>query len=149
MGIATSALLLGCAAPICTQSCYPYQYPGPAPVQWFIDAGGSITENQTADFFDNGWTVGGGISFSPYPGQPFMLRADLHYSRFDATNELLALNQAVTQAPIDNGTMQTLTGLRPKCAAGESGHHAFRLERRSGHGLRAAARAILVHRGAL
>jgi Outer membrane protein beta-barrel domain len=103
-------LLLGGAAPAFAQSYYPYQYPGPAPVQWFIDAGGSVTENQTAQFFDNGWTVGGGINFSPYPGQPFMLRADLHYSRFDATNEFLALNQAVTQVPIDNGTMQTLTG---------------------------------------
>jgi len=107
IGILAPALLLGCAAPAFAQT---YQYPGPAPVQWFINAGGSITQGQTADFFDNGWTIGGGLNFTPDPAQPFLLRLDLNYSRFDATNEFLSENQQLTQTPIDNGSMQTVTG---------------------------------------
>ncbi|MGH7748435.1 MAG: outer membrane protein, partial [Candidatus Dormibacteria bacterium] len=100
-------VLPGCVAPALAQV---YQYPATRPVQWFIDTGGSLTQGQTRQFFDNGWTLGTGLNFAPDPAQPFMLRAELNYSRFSATGDFLALNQAATGVPIDDGSLQTVTG---------------------------------------
>jgi len=104
LAILAPLALLGCAAPVMAQT-YEYQ-----PVRWFIDAGGSVTQSDTSSFFDNGWTIGTGLSFTPDPSQPFMLRAEIDYSRFDATSEFVSANQALSSIPIDNGSMQTLTG---------------------------------------
>src|SRR6202165_5951366 len=90
--------LLGCGAPAFAQV---YQYLPARPLQWFIDGGASITAGTTADFLDSGWTIGTGFTLRPVPGQPFMLRADLNYSRFSATNQLISLGQAVNQTPGD------------------------------------------------
>lgn len=87
------------------QSSYPQR-----PVQWFIDAGGSVTQNQTGDFFDNGWSIGTGLNFRPDPAQPFSLRAEVNYNRFEATGEFISLNEQADQTPIDHGSMQTVTG---------------------------------------
>ena len=98
--------LLGCGAPAFAQV---YQYPPARPLQWFIDGGASITQGRTADFLDSGWSIGTGFTLRPVPGRPFMLRADLNYSRFSASNQLIALGQAVNQTPVDNGSGQTVT----------------------------------------
>jgi opacity protein-like surface antigen len=101
-------LLLGCTGPALAQV-YQY-YPADRPVQWFLDGGASITQGPTADDFDNGWTIGTGLYFRPYPGQPFSMRAEVNYSRSDATNQFINANEVATQTPIDNGSMQTFTG---------------------------------------
>jgi len=50
LGILAALALLAGAAPAVAQTYqYPYQ-----PVQWFVNGGGSITQNDTAAFFDNG-----------------------------------------------------------------------------------------------
>jgi opacity protein-like surface antigen len=98
--------LLGGGAPAFAQV---YQYPPARPLQWFIDGGASITAGTTADFLDSGWSIGTGFTLRPVPGQPFMLRADVNYSRFNATNQLISLGQAVNQTPVDNGYGQTVT----------------------------------------
>jgi opacity protein-like surface antigen len=101
-------LLLGCAAPTFAQV-YQYPYPAERPVQWFVDAGGSVTQNQTSNYFDNGWSVGTGLNFKPDPNQPFSLRAEVNYNRFDATNQFIQQNQ-LPNAAVDDGNMQTVTG---------------------------------------
>src|SRR5256885_9196568 len=83
----------------------------PISLQWFIDGGASVTEGRTADFLDSGWSIGTGFTLRPVPGQPFMLRADLNYNRFSATDQLISLGQAVNQTPVDNGYGQTVTGV--------------------------------------
>jgi opacity protein-like surface antigen len=98
--------LLGCGAPALAQV---DQYPAARPLQWFITGGASITEGHTADFLDSGWSIGTGFTMRPVPAQPFMLRADVNYSRFNATNQLISLGQAVNQTPVDNGYGQTVT----------------------------------------
>ena len=101
-------LLLGCAGPALAQ--VYYQYPAVRPVQWFIDGGASITQGQAGADFDNGWTIGTGVMFRPNPAQPFALRFELNYARSEATNQFIALNEAATNTPIDNGSLQTITG---------------------------------------
>lgn len=98
---------LGClagAAPAFAQRYYPYQSPTDRPVQWYINGGASIPEGDTANNFNNGWTVGMGVNIKPAPG-PFMLRLGVDYSYFDASDQL------ISQTPAANyGYMQTVTG---------------------------------------
>lgn len=112
IGILVSIVVLGFAAPAFAQS-YPYpgyQYPAGWPVQWFIDGGAGITQGATGRDFDNGWTIGTGVMFRADPAQPFALRLDFNYSRSNATNRFLSANEAATNTPIDDGSMQTITG---------------------------------------
>jgi opacity protein-like surface antigen len=98
--------LLGClavAAPAFAQG-YGYRYPADRPVQWFVNGGGAITESDTNTNFNNGWTLGGGVNIKPAPG-PFLLRLDLNYSYFDASDQLIAANPTANY-----GYMETLTG---------------------------------------
>ncbi len=75
-------------------------------MQWFLDGGASVTQNDTASYFNNGWNIGTGREFpARSPSSRFMLRAEVDYNRFDATNAFIAQN---SQA--DNGSMQTVTG---------------------------------------
>ncbi|HEY0768484.1 MAG TPA: outer membrane beta-barrel protein [Steroidobacteraceae bacterium] len=104
--IFASLALLGCGAPAFAQV---YQYPPTRPLQWFIDGGATVTQGRTADFLGSGWTIGTGFTLRPAPG-PFMLRVDLNYSRFGATNQLISLGQAVNGTQVDNGYGQTVTG---------------------------------------
>jgi opacity protein-like surface antigen len=100
-------VFVGLAGPALAQV---YQYPAQRPVQWFLDGGASITEGRTADDFNNGWTIGTGVNIRPDPTQPFMLRAEVNYSRSTATGQFIALNEAETGTPIDRGSLQTVTG---------------------------------------
>jgi opacity protein-like surface antigen len=106
--VAALALLSGLAAPALAQV-YQYSYPAVRPVQWYLDGGASITQGQAARDFDNGGTIGTGVTVHPGPG-PFALRLDLNYSRSGATDQFIALNEAATGTPIDHGSMQTVTG---------------------------------------
>jgi opacity protein-like surface antigen len=83
---------------------YSERYYGPQEhVHWHIDAGYTATTGQIADALDGGWSIGGGLSWQPDFSSPLALRADLDYSRFEATRQLIASNQAVDQTEIDDG----------------------------------------------
>ena len=110
--LAPVMVLSGLTAPALAQvyQSSTYQYPPARPVQWFVDGGASITEGHTADDFDNGWTIGTGVIFRQNPSQPFALRLDFNYSRSNATDSFLNANEQATGTPIDDGSMQTITG---------------------------------------
>jgi len=102
--------LLGCAHVALAQV---YEYPpytAGRPVQWFIDTGASVTTGRTSDDFDTGWTLGTGLLVRPDPTQPFALRFDLNYARSEATGSFIAANEAATGIPIDQGSLETVTG---------------------------------------
>jgi len=83
---------------------YVERYYGPQEhVHWHIDTGYVATTGQIGDLLEGGWTVGGGLSWQPDFSSPLALRADLNYSRFNATRQLLAINQAVSPTEIDDG----------------------------------------------
>jgi opacity protein-like surface antigen len=83
---------------------YYQRYYGPQQhVHWHLDGGYAATTGQIADALDGGWTIGGGLSWQPDFTSPLALRADLDYSRFGATNQLIAINQAIDQTQIDDG----------------------------------------------
>jgi opacity protein-like surface antigen len=107
--VAPLVLLSGVTLPALAQT-YQYQYPAVRPVQWFVNGGANITQGETASDFSNGWTFGGGLIVRPDPAQPLALRFDLNYSRSDATSEFINLNAAATGTPIDDGSLQTVTG---------------------------------------
>lgn len=80
-----------------------YAYGPRGPVQWHVMGGAAVTTGQTADYLGSGWTVGGGLTFRPEPASPFSLRADVTFSRFNATNNLLQLGAEQNQTQIDDG----------------------------------------------
>src|SRR5215467_5599763 len=100
--------LSGFALPASAQQ-YPGYY-GERPVQWFIQGGASVTEGDAAADFDNGFTFGGGVNILPQPGVPLGLRFEVNYARSAATNAFINANEAATGTPIDDGSMQTITG---------------------------------------
>ena len=85
------------------QNYYERYYAPQEHVHWHIDTGYAATTGQIATALDGGWTVGGGFSWQPDFRSPLALRADLNYSRFGATRQLIAINQAVDQTEIDDG----------------------------------------------
>lgn len=93
-----AVLLLGGCLPAMAETYYVPQYP----VHWYVDGGYSVTTGQTNNYLDNGWNIGGGLQWYPAPG-PFSLRADLNFSRYDATNQLLAEGSAADQTDINDG----------------------------------------------
>lgn len=96
-------ILMGAWAEAPAQS-YVERYYGPQEhVHWHIDTGYAATTGQTGDFLEGGWTIGGGLSWQPDFSSPLALRADLNYTRFNATRQLVAINQAIAQTEIDDG----------------------------------------------
>jgi opacity protein-like surface antigen len=73
------------------------------PLQWHVDAGYSVTNGRTGEFLENGWTAGVGLTWWPRAGIPFGLRADLHYSDYNATDNFINLGSALTQTRVDDG----------------------------------------------
>lgn len=73
------------------------------PLHWHFEAGYSPTLGQTSKYFDGGWTLGGGLTWQPDRRVPLALRADLDYSYFYATRNLIAINERADQIQIDNG----------------------------------------------
>lgn len=74
------------------------------PISWHFDAGYSFTSGTTSDYLDDGWILGAGLTWKPRPDTPFSLQADLHYSTYGATSNLIRLaNQQTDTARIDDG----------------------------------------------
>jgi opacity protein-like surface antigen len=97
-------MLVGACTPALAQI-YVMQ---PAPLQWYIDAGPSFPTGTTADFLQNGWTVGTGFTVQPDPGGPFAIRTNFSYSRFGATNALIDEGSVANQTQITGGNGQVL-----------------------------------------
>jgi opacity protein-like surface antigen len=96
-------LLLGAWAEAPAQN-YVERYYGPEQhVHWHIDAGYAATTGQISDLLDGGWTIGGGFSWQPDLSSPLALRADINYSRFQATRQFINFNEAIDQTEIDDG----------------------------------------------
>jgi opacity protein-like surface antigen len=96
-------LMLGAVTQAPAQG-YVERYYGPeGHVHWHIDTGYVATTGQISDALDGGWTIGGGFSWQPDLSSPFALRTDLNYSRFNATRQLIGINQAYNQTEIDDG----------------------------------------------
>jgi opacity protein-like surface antigen len=96
-------LLIGASGEAPAQNYTERYYEPQAHVHWHIDTGYAATTGQIADFLDDGWTFGGGLSWQPDYSSPLALRADLNYSRFEATRRLIAINQAINPTQIDDG----------------------------------------------
>jgi opacity protein-like surface antigen len=72
-------------------------------VHWHMDTGYAPTTGAISGLLEGGWTVGGGFSWQPDFSSPLALRTDLHYTRFNATRQLIGINQAADQTEIDDG----------------------------------------------
>ncbi len=95
--------LLGLSGRALAQTYYDQTFAPVEPVHWHLQIGYSPTVGSTASYFQGGVTLGGGLSWKPDPQGPFALRADLEYSRFDATRNLIAINELADQTQIDGG----------------------------------------------
>jgi opacity protein-like surface antigen len=96
-------VLLGAWTQASAQGYYERYYSPEEHVHWHIDTGYVATTGQISQALDGGWTFGGGLSWQPDFSSPLALRAGLNYSRFNATRQLIAVNQAVDQTEIDDG----------------------------------------------
>jgi opacity protein-like surface antigen len=92
-------VLAGIAAPAFSQ----VYAVAPLPVQWFVEGGPSFPLNTTSDYFNTGWTLGGGFNVRQAPDVPFYIRTDFDYSRFNASSELISVGQAATSTAINGG----------------------------------------------
>jgi opacity protein-like surface antigen len=72
-------------------------------VRWHLGLSFNPTIGTTGDYLENGWGLSGGLTWQPKPDSPFALRAELHYSGYDATEELIQLGIAETRTRIDDG----------------------------------------------
>ncbi len=98
-----AAVLLGLSAQASAQTYYEQTFAPREPVHWHVQMGYSPTVGTTSQYFDGGFTFGGGLTWRP-PGQPFGLRADLEYSRFNATRNLININEQADRIEIDSGS---------------------------------------------
>jgi len=96
-------LLLGAWTQAPAQGYVERYYTPEQHVHWHIDAGYAATTGQISDALQGGWTIGGGFSWQPDFSSPLALRTDLNYSRFNATRQLIGINQAYNQTEIDDG----------------------------------------------
>ena len=103
-----AVMLLGTCVPALAQGYYYGPAPADYPLHWYVDVGGTVTTGQTSNYLQDGWSVGGGVQWRPQPG-PFSLRADLTYSRNDATNQLLQEGAVENQTQIDHGWADLFT----------------------------------------
>ncbi len=103
LGLLAALLLMSVSGRAPAQAYYEQVYRPWQPVHWHLEAGYSPTLGQTSQYLDGGWTIGGGLTWQPHPGTPLALRADLDYSYFYATRNLIAINEQANQTQIDNG----------------------------------------------
>ena len=96
-------ILLGLSARASAQTYYEQTFRPVQPVRWHFDLGYSPTIGTTSQYFQGGWTLGGGLTWQPRPTVPIALRADVEYSQFNATRNLIAINEAADQTQIDGG----------------------------------------------
>jgi opacity protein-like surface antigen len=98
-----AVLSLGVWAVAPAQSYTESYYAPEQHIHWHIDTGFAATTGQTSYFLQGGWTLGGGFSWQPDLSSPLALRVDLNDSRFEATRQLIGVNQAFNQTKIDDG----------------------------------------------
>ncbi|MGH8229614.1 MAG: outer membrane beta-barrel protein [Steroidobacteraceae bacterium] len=101
--LAALAALASLAAATPAMAQYYYSGRTYQALRWQIDAGFSPTVGTTADYLNDGWTVGGGLTWYPSERVPLGLRVDASYSEFGANSNLVALGERVTQTDIDYG----------------------------------------------
>ena len=82
---------------------YYYQGSDYRPLRWQFEGGLGVTEGTTANYLDDGWTLGGGFTWYPSRTAPLGLRFDASYSEFGATRNLINLGQSETSTQIDSG----------------------------------------------
>jgi opacity protein-like surface antigen len=98
-----ASLLLGAWAEAPAQTYVERYYVPDQHVHWHIDTGYAPTTGPISSLLNGGWTVGGGLSWQPDFSSPLALRADLNYTRFEATRRLIGINEAADQTEIDDG----------------------------------------------
>ena len=98
-----AALLLGVMGRASAQTYYEQTFAPQSSVHWHMQLGYSPTVGPTSQYFQGGLTFGGGLTWQPRADQPFALRADLEYTQFNATRNLIALNEQADQIEIDHG----------------------------------------------
>jgi len=103
-----AVLLLVASAEAAAQNYTERYYAPEEHVHWHIDTGYAATSGAIADALDGGWTFGGGFSWQPDYASPFALRADLDYGRFEATRQLIAINQPLYRTQINDGYGEVL-----------------------------------------
>lgn len=96
-------LLLGTWAEAPAQTYVERYYVPEQHVHWHIDTGYAPTTGSISTLLNGGWTVGGGLSWQPDFSSPLSLRTDLNYTRFNATRQLIGINEAADQTEIDDG----------------------------------------------
>jgi opacity protein-like surface antigen len=96
-------LLLGTWAEAPAQTYVERYYVPDQHVHWHIDTGYAPTTGSISSLLNGGWTVGGGFSWQPDFSSPLALRTDLNYSRFNATRQLIGINEEADQTEIDDG----------------------------------------------
>jgi hypothetical protein len=64
------------------------------PVTGYIAAGFSTTSGVTEDYLQDGWQISGGAIKHFNPDNPFGIRFDVAYNRWDATRQLLSLGSS-------------------------------------------------------
>ena len=106
VGLLGALLLLSVSARAPAQAYYEQTYRPWQPLHWHFEAGYSPTLGQTSQYLEGGWTLGGGLTWQPRPDVPLALRADLDYSEFNATRNLIAINEQADQIAIDSGDGQ-------------------------------------------
>jgi len=79
-------------------------YESEGPIHWHLEGGYAATVGRTSDDLNGGGSIGGGFTCTPVAGSPFSLRADLSYSQFGATRNLIYLGEQRSQTQIDDGT---------------------------------------------
>ena len=76
-----------------------------APVTWNVHGGWTPVSGDAADYIDDGYTLGFGVQWRPDTRGPLALEADLSWSEFDATQQLLDLGQSANpDIRVDDGS---------------------------------------------
>jgi opacity protein-like surface antigen len=74
------------------------------PVQWHFAGGYSITSGTTGNYLDDGWMLSGGVTWTPDPSRHLAIMAELHFSSYGATSELIKLgNLSQNSVRINDG----------------------------------------------
>ncbi len=84
---------------------FPY-----SPVRVQVDGGRTITHDFAAQYLDNGWNAGAGLTWQPAERVPLALRIDGMYQSFGARQALLTQAQTHLGAKVDEGTIDIWGG---------------------------------------
>ena len=80
------------------------------PFRFHVDGGGTITQRQSENYFDNGWNVGAGFTWYPTSALPLGLRVDGTYNEFGLRNQLLQQASETFNTTVDRGNQKMWGG---------------------------------------